>query len=747
MIMLRFLARQRSILKLIVVLFAIILIPSCVRNISEKSDMKSILQEIAVNAVYPNYLNDHDGAIKDLQSIINTCKDDNQRVNYKYVLADEYLRNGETNKAIQTLEEILQYIISHPDFFTDANISFQEINEQTVRRDIAIALFRASEEANCQSVHNETSCIIPFLSTAVHSRADYGYKSFRVLKELVDKDPKDMQSVWLLNIVNAAIGQPLDSMPKGLRIDFARYSSPHPIGKFKNTVLSRKADFPELAGGAIVEDFDNDGFYDIIVSSCDPKRDILYYRNNGRGTFEDYTQKANLIGIKGGLNMTHCDYNNDGYADLFIMRGGWFEGYGNYPNSLLRNNGDGTFTDVTIAVGLLSFHPTHSVVWHDFNRDGWLDLFVGNETSNPADPHPSQFYISDGKGSFIEVTEKSGLLMREFVKGVTTIDFDNDGWMDLYVSCSGGRNKLFKNLGVKQGGIPSFKDVSVVAGIQDPIESFSCLTADINNDGWDDLFVMAYNPQYTLNNIAAEYLGISESAYYPRVYINNRNGTFKEASRQFGVRRSLDVMGLGMGDIDNDGYIDFYLGTGQPSFSGLYPNILFRNQNGEAFQDITMQTHMGHLQKGHQVAMVDFDNDGYIEIYANMGGFFKADFAYNVFFDNPGGNNNFVKVVLHGVVSDRKGIGARLTVEFEEKGEVRRVFKTVSVGTSFGSSNFRQHIGVGQASQIKSLTVEWPATGKKVTFKDLEVNHQYYIKEDSREFKKTKLQMYSKEIL
>ena len=124
----------------------------------------------------------------------------------------------------------------------------------------------------------------------------------------------------------------------------------------------------------------------------------------------------------------------------------------------------------------------------------------------------------------------------------------------------------------------------------------------------------------------------------------NKNGTFKNVSEKYGLLRSFDVMGLGLGDIDNDGFLDIYLGTGMPSFSGLYPNVLLRKNNGEFFEDITIQTHTGHLQKGHQISIADINNDGFNDIYINIGGLFSSDFSFNAYFNNPGNSNNYIKL-------------------------------------------------------------------------------------------------------
>ncbi|MEJ0080692.1 MAG: VCBS repeat-containing protein [Puia sp.] len=135
-----------------------------------------------------------------------------------------------------------------------------------------------------------------------------------------------------------------------------------------------------MGGGVIIDDFNNDGYLDIITSSWGLEDNMHYYRNNKNGTFTDVSEVSGISKIKGGLNIIQADYNNDGYTDIFVLRGAWLREFGRQPCTLLRNNGDGSFTDVTVESGLLTFGPTQTAVWGDFNNDGWLDLFVGKET-------------------------------------------------------------------------------------------------------------------------------------------------------------------------------------------------------------------------------------------------------------------------------------------------------------------------------------------------------------------------------
>ena len=153
----------------------------------------------------------------------------------------------------------------------------------------------------------------------------------------------------------------------------------------------------------------------------------------------------------GGLNLIHADYNNDGTPDVLVLRGAWLGELGKQPNSLLLNQGNGRFADVTQAAGILSFHPTQTAAWGDFDNDGWLDLYIGNE-STPGSRHPTELYRNNRDGTFTEVAADLEVQVEAFVKGVAWGDYNNDGFVDLYVSVLTGPNLLFRNDGPTPSG-------------------------------------------------------------------------------------------------------------------------------------------------------------------------------------------------------------------------------------------------------------------------------------------------------
>jgi hypothetical protein len=199
-------------------------------------------------------------------------------------------------------------------------------------------------------------------------------------------------------------------------------------------------------------------------------------------------------------------------------------------------------------------------------------------------------------------------------------------------------------------------------------------------------------------------------------------------------------MGSNFGDIDNDGYLDFYLGTGNPSFKSAVPNKLFKNINGTRFLDVTTSARVGNIQKGHEVAFADLDNDGNEDIYIKMGGAYVGDAYENSLYLNPGQNNNhWINVLLEGTVSNKVAIGAKIKVTFRENNKERSVYRDVNSGGSFGANPLQQHIGVGSANLVERIEVTWPVTGKTQVFKNIPADKNIKIREDDSTFNAFKL--------
>ncbi len=491
------------------------------------------------------------------------------------------------------------------------------------------------------------------------------------------------------------------------------------------------------SGGAVAEDFDGDGYFDLVVSSSGPRDQLRYLHNNGDGTFTDQTAEAGLIGETGGLNVIHADYNNDGYPDLVVLRGGWWADHGKYPFSLIRNNGPNasgqiTFTDVTEEAGMMSLHPTQTAAWADFDGDGWLDLFVGHE-SNAKQSHPSELWRNNRDGTFTNVAGALGLADLGYVKGVAWGDYNNDGRPDLYVSRKGSANLLFRNDGAK-----GFTDVTRQAGVAEPIHSFGTMFLDYDNDGWLDLLVLGYYTE-TLADIPAFHLGLPNKAEVPRLYHNNGDGTFRDVTKSMGLDRAILTMGFGCGDLDNDGWLDCYFGTGAPEYETLLPNRMFRNDGGRRFQDVTQAGGFGQLQKGHAVSFADFNRDGHQDIFEVLGGAFPGDTYMSALLANPGHAGHWLGLKLEGAKANRGAVGARVKVELEDG---RRIFRVVQPGGSFGDSPLELHVGLGASTQVRKIEVQWPGGGL-VTVPGVAVDRVYRLREGEAALRPMPVRAYS----
>jgi hypothetical protein len=680
------------------------------------------------NSFYPQ------GLLADLDSVLNMRYQSPRGImsaHYEQALA--YLNLGDEKKAIALLDTIVIRTGAQP----------QDPLAKGARAHLALAYLRLGERNNCISGHCPGSCIFPIQGNGLYSDSSASLKSIGLYQDLLKDNPRDLGSRWLLNLAYMTLGDyPAKVPPEWLIPGLDTDTSSYKLKAFRDMAgdLGLNAT-KNMAGGSIVDDFNNDGYLDIVTSCWDLGGSMHYYRNNGNGNFTDVSKGSGLSEIKGGLNIIQADYNNDGYTDILVLRGAWMGEFGKQPNTLLRNNGDGTFTDVTVESGILSFHPTQTAVWADFNNDGWLDLFIGNETTSALYPHPSELYINNHDGTFTNVAHEAGCEEIGFTKGVTAADYNNDGWPDIFMSERDGHEILLKNKGVK-GKIPQFENVTQAAGLGAITYTFPTWFFDYDNDGWPDIFASGYPKAGSMAVAAAADalnlpLGNTPTLY---LYRNNHDGTFTDVSKKMGLDRPGFTMGSNFGDFDNDGWLDMYLGTGNPDFTSLVPNRMYRNIGGQKFADVTNSARVGNLQKGHGVAIADLDNDGDQDIFIETGGAFAGDAFYNSCFINPGQNdNNWISLLLEGVNSNRSAIGARIAVSFTEDGLKRTVYRDVNSGGSFGASPLRKEIGIGKAGMIDELIIKWPTSGIVQVFKNIKPCQFLRIREGSEQIEKMDL--------
>jgi hypothetical protein len=647
-----------------------------------------------------------------------------QNPEYRFRYAVELLNAGYIEPALREFEEI-QALLQQP----GANVS--PLVRTNVQLHFALCHMRQAEQINCVSNHTSEACLLPIKGSGIHRWQDGSRQAIGTLTNLLSQFPESMEGRWLLNVAAMTVGDYPQAVPERWLIPPQVFASDYDIGRFIDVAPAAGLAANELSGGSVVDDFDGDGLLDVMVTSIGVRDQMRFYRNLGNGTFADRTRAAGLTGLTGGLNLLSADFNNDGHLDVLVLRGAWFETQGRFPNSLLRNNGNGTFEDVTVAAGVFSQHPTQTGVWFDYDGDGWLDLFIGNEHLPTGEPHPSELYRNLGNGTFTNVAAAAGLAVRAFVKGAASADYNNDGRPDLYVSVLGGPNRLFRNAGPAPGGAAwRFVECGGAAGVALPTHSFPTWFFDYDNDGWEDLFVAGYRIN-DVGDIAADYLGLPNNGIKARLYRNRGDGSFANVTEQVRLDRVLQAMGSNFGDLDNDGWLDFYLGTGNPDLATIVPNRMFRNAEGRLFQDVTTSGGFGHLQKGHGVSFADIDNDGDQDVFEDMGGAVTSDVYPNVLFLNPGHRNHWLKLQLAGLRANRGGIGARVAVTLATPGGMRVLHRTVGTGGSFGCNPLRLEIGLADATKIESVEIRWPGSGTVQRLAGLQIDRYYRVREGS----------------
>ena len=665
-----------------------------------------------------------------------------ERVEAQFLLGRKLLHLDHTQAAISSYQAALAGALEH---------RAPRRVRQKLRHDLALAHLLVAEDENCVARHAPASCILPIAPEAVHLLTEHTRRAVELYEDYLEESPGDLQVRWLYNLARDLAGDDPQSLPERWRAP--AFESDTPFPRWHNVAPRLGVDRLDLAGGAVIDDFDGDGLLDLVSSTWDPCDHLKGFRNDGRGGFEDVSEAWGLDAQLGGLNLVHADFDNDGRLDLLVLRGAWLADHGEVRNSLLRNDLGGEtnrFVDVTAAAGLTGAYPTQTAAWADFDSDGDLDLYIGNE-ADAERAYPCELYRNDGAGAggsvhFTEIAAAAGVRNLRFAKGVAWGDVDDDGDPDLYVSNLGGANRLYRNLGNGADGRVTFTDIAEAAGVTEPRASFPTWFFDFDNDGDLDLLVAAYSAPYP--SVSASYLGVAVSSGHPLLYRNDGVGDsvrFTEVSRQLGLTRPLLPMGSNYGDLDNDGYLDLYFGTGTPDLAAVMPNAAYRNDAGHRFLDVTAAGGFGHLQKGHGVAFGDLDNDGDQDLFQQMGGAYPVDAYFNALYENPLRGDQpeagWITLRLEGRRANRFGVGARIEVRLRRDGalgppgavERRSVHLLAGAGGSFGGSSMQQEIGLGDAQAIEAVVVRWPGSGTVQTFEDVEMRRIYRLIEGERE--------------
>lgn len=415
-------------------------------------------------------------------------------------------------------------------------------------------------------------------------------------------------------------------------------------------------------------DVDNDGDEDLFVAALGKDR---FYRNDGGGVFSKMRGSGLEKTATSSFGAAVADYDNDGWLDLFVANL-------DAGNRLYRNENGERFRDVTkiAKVGGGSATPSYSAAWADYDRDGFVDLYVANGTQQQV--ARNFLYRNQGDGTFREVAAGAGVDAGSTSSlGCAWADYDGDGWPDLFVANFGQANRLFRN-----NGDGTFRERAQAAGVADTGNGAGAAWGDYDNDGRLDLYVFNTNA----------------GASADRLYRNRGDGTFADVTASVGLAEQGDGEAVVWADFDNDGWLDLFL-VNRSDFSAQ-KNRMYRNIAGTAFADVTQLAGVSGTGSGQPAAAADFDGDGYLDLYVgNLPG------KREELFRNRGGSANSLVVRLAGSNGNRGAIGAQVTVV---AGGVTMTREVTSASGRSSQNQMAPHFGLGASSIVESLEVRWP---------------------------------------
>jgi tetratricopeptide (TPR) repeat protein len=559
-------------------------------------------------------------------------------------------------------------------------------------------------------------------STALHEAGVALYFSGEYLEAArtgsaaLDADPNNAPArYWIWMAAQKLGGYPPD-VPESNRMDMTAGWAAASV-EYEDIASAAGLDKTSGGRGIAVFDYDGDGSLDVAIACA--HGGLSLYRNNGDGTFKDVSVESGVYRAVNGFGLAAGDYTNSGFPSLCVVRNGFYGGM----VELWRNNGDGTFSDVSVESGVSAWATSFTCSWVDYDCDGKLDLFICTNLGGLFDRKvPHKLFRNNGDGTFTDVAQEAGIHSPWGAIGHSWGDYNNDGHPDLFLSNTIGRPQLFRN-----NGDGTFTDVTKEAKLDVPALAFNAQFVDIDNDGWLDIV------QYTWS-IHEDTIYSMRTGHAPphghatRVYRNNRDGTFSIVSPDLGLTECWGSMSGNAADINNDGHLDIVLGNGGPLMDRSEPMVVLENDGGR-FRDVTFSAGLPIMGKGHGINCADLFGDGRLSILCATGGAYPGDLMTTSVFAPKRRPGNYLAVVLQGTKSNRGAVGARLKLVAGG----REQHRVLNGGSNFGCLPPQQHFGLGTLEQAESLEVWWPS-GLTETFANLPVNARIKIIEGSGEF-------------
>ncbi len=544
------------------------------------------------------------------------------------------------------------------------------------------------------------------------------------LRRFLEREPEDLRIRWLLNLAYMTLGEYPGNVPHYSLIPIDEPAAKGRVVRLENTAAKAglRTRGPTMAGGSLFDDFNGDGRPDLLITSLDTDRGASLYVNRGDGTFEDRSGPARLLDQIAAIRAAAADYDNDGDLDVVLVRGA---GEMPMPLSLLRNDGKGTFEDVTSSAGLGDPIAAASASWGDYDHDGFVDLYVcGEYLTDSSDPgvilldprNRSRLYRNRRDGTFKNVSDELGIAGEHRAVDSTWGDFDGDGRLDLFVSSWDGPCRLYHNEAVGR-----FHDVAAERGIAGPSghHAAACFFWDYNNDGRLDLLVG--DGDLTISDVIGHRLEQPPRRdCHPRLYRNDGAAGFTEVSADAGLDWPIPALAANFGDINNDGFLDLYFGGGLTGDLTPAPNVLLLNREGKRFEDVTGASGARRLQTGHSISFADANGDGLLDVVVTSGRASPGSRDDHLLLQNLGPAGHWIAIKLVGAKSKRSALGARIHVELKDAGGVRRsIERSVGSASASGGNSLIETIGLADSGKVDRLVVTWPGSGTAQTFREI----------------------------